>query len=36
MEYTLEQLIVEWEAQIASMKYYNYNTILYNDYIIKL
>lgn len=25
MEYTLEQLIVEWEAQIVSMKYYNYN-----------
>ena len=25
MEYTLEQLIVEWEAQIASMKYYNYS-----------
>ena len=25
MEYTLEQLIAEWEAQIASMKYYNYS-----------
>ena len=26
MEYTLEQFIAEWEAQIASMKYYNYSS----------
>lgn len=25
MKYTVDQLIVEWEQQIASMKYYNYS-----------
>lgn len=25
MKYTVDQLIIEWEQQIASMKYYNYN-----------
>lgn len=25
MKYTVDQLIIEWEQQIASMKYYNYS-----------
>ena len=25
MKCTVDQLIIEWEQQIASMKYYNYN-----------
>lgn len=25
MKYIVDQLIIEWEQQIASMKYYNYN-----------
>ena len=25
MKYTVDQLIIEWEQQIAFMKYYNYN-----------
>lgn len=25
MKYTIDQLIIEWEQQIASMKYYNYS-----------
>lgn len=25
MKYTVDQLIIEWEQQITSMKYYNYN-----------
>lgn len=26
MKYTVDQLIIEWEQQIASMKYYNYSS----------
>ena len=25
MKYTVDQLIIEWEQQTASMKYYNYS-----------